>query len=154
MRKVLLASAALLLVGATSAFAADSATVTVSTTLAEWCELGDLSDIELSGNDLGDSGTSNFDITCNFEGAGNAPLTVTLSSLNGGVKSGDNIVDYTIAFETGSASASSTLTTALEVESTVTDPNVPEPKSFTATLLANVEIAGEYEDTVTVAVAP
>lgn len=154
MRKVLLASAALLLVGATSAFAADSATVTVSTTLAESCSLSEPSDIDLSSNNIGGTGTSNFDVTCNFEGEGQAPLTVTLTSQNGGVKSGSNVVDYTIDFEAGSASAFSTLTTPLAVTSSVGAANVAEPKSFTATLLADVVVAGEYEDIVTVAVAP
>lgn len=154
MRKVLLTSAALLLVGVTSAFADGTATVTVSTTLAESCDLSEPTDIILSSNDAGGTGTSNFDVTCNFEGSGEAPLTVTLSSLSGGVTNGSEIVDYTIAFESGSAPASSTTSLPLVVPSTVAAANVADPKSFTATLLADVEVAGEYEDTVTVAVAP
>ncbi|MDZ4865738.1 MAG: hypothetical protein SGI91_00310 [Alphaproteobacteria bacterium] len=153
MRKVLLASAALL-ISAGSALAAGSATVNVSTTLAESCSMTEPGDITLSSNAIGGTGSSSFDVSCNFVGTGTSPLNVTLTSQFGGVKSGATVVDYTIAFESGSASAFSTLTTPLVVPSSVVAANTAETKSFSATLLAPVVIAGSYNDVVTVAVSP
>lgn len=155
MRNLLLAAAALTVVGVGSALAAGGPLpVNISATLAESCSLTQPSDIGLTGTTAGTSGVSNFSVTCNFGGTGLTPMTVTFESDNGGVKSGANVVDYTIAFESTSGLASAAALAPLVAPSSSAGANVATPKSFTATLASDITIAGTYTDVVHVSVAP
>jgi len=159
MRRILLASTAFVLAGASAAFAVEppkSAQFTVTSTLAASCSIGTGESTEVVvGPAASVVGTGEFTTTCNFE---DADMTVSFVSDNGGVENGveDITVDYTIAYGGDDALASeATLATPFEVAA-ASGPvaGAAIDRSFTVTLVDDITVAGDYTDTLTVTVAP
>jgi len=155
MRTILLATVAFAFVGANTAMSAD---VVVSSTVAKACEFTDEpDDIELSGNAIGGTGSASFEFECNFGPAG-SPLSISFQSANGGMANPDDLGgprDYDIQYEatTAFAASSAELAPVLRDDSS-TGPGDTNTGSFTVTLTEALEVGGEYEDTLTVLLAP
>lgn len=161
MRKLLLSSAALALVGAGSALAADSASVQITATQAQSCTINDGG--TSSALDLGTTvdapiaGT--FSYQCNFVGA----PTLTFTSTSGGVTDGSNTYDYGIYLN--DAAPGSPPSTWLQASAstsgfpftgitTTTAPNTAVTPYFSVGLSEEITVAGSYADTLTIDIAP
>jgi opacity protein-like surface antigen len=146
MRKILLASAALALLGG-NAMAAD---VTVTTTVAQACSVSADPSVILPAN--GSSVVGAYSYQCNFTGS---TADLTWSSANGGVDAdgvgGDPAHDYTIATSLGGSGSASA---GLSETNVATTANTASPQTFTLALVAPIIVAGTYTDTLTVNIAP
>jgi len=160
MRKVLLASAALVLLGAPVAMAAGTQGVIVSATVTETCSLTDPNDVSFGTDPLvGATDSSSFDLECNFAGVGGNPilLSVSFSSFNGGLK---NVNDptargYEITYGTNAAfTAASAFAAPVPFADSVVAANTAESRGFDVELTEELPVAGGYTDTLTVAVVP
>lgn len=160
MRKLLLASAAIVVLGVPTAMAAGSHGVQVTATVTETCGLTAPNDVTFGEDpEVGASDTSTFDLECNFAGEGGnpIPLTVSFESANGGLSNpGDTEArDYTIAYQSGTPfTASSTQGTPEDIGDSVTAANTAEARTFVVTLADALPVAGAYSDTLTVSVVP
>lgn len=143
MRKVLLAGAALL---ATAGVAfAGSASVQVETEVPQVCGVQIAAGpVDLPFN--GDPVTHGFQYRCNYTG----DADVSFTSLYGGVSSdsGATAHNYSItsSLATGDAAAGATDTVAVVPGGVATD--------FTLALVDPIILAGSYEDTLTITIAP
>jgi hypothetical protein len=146
MRKILLASAALVLsAGSAMAVTDDDATVAIEASLAQDCDIT-IAETALSiGPTTGDADTSDVTTSCNYVGA----HAVSFSSLNGGVKNlAGDIVDYKVTFD----ALTHTTGDAGEFGS---DPTVTQgTKVLSVALAADLIVAGDYTDTLTITVTP
>jgi hypothetical protein len=161
MRILLLSSAAVALMGAGTALAADSASVQITATQAQSCTINDGG--TSSALDLGTTvdapiaGT--FSYQCNFVGS----PTLTFTSLSGGVTDATNTYDYGIYLNDAApasppsawlqASASTGGVPFTGITST-TAPNTAVTPFFSVGLSEAIDVAGSYSDTLTIDIAP
>jgi len=160
MRKLLLSTVALLAVGAaSSAFAADSAPIAISATLAQACKIdtGTTTSVVL----LADGSVSNptFTYECNFTGS----PTLNFTSANKGVQSSGEggLQPYGIYLNdnpvTGTPStwqqASATPQSYTGI-TTTSAPNTPKSPNFALGLDSPLTVAGVYTDTLTIDITP
>ena len=160
MRKLILSTAvALAAMTSSAAFAAGSAEVAVNASLAPSCS------IVSSSPSLTLVGTAavpgDFTYKCNFTGS----PSVSFTSANGGVKSTGtdaNTADYYIYLNdnAGTAGAGSARASTIGASNPFTDitkttaPNTNTTPSFSLALVSPLTVAGTYQDTLTISVAP
>jgi len=150
MRKVLLATAAFVVLGTGTALAAGSNPTTISATVLQNCTITDPADIDLSSSATGSSG---FDFTCNFGGSGTPlPLNIGFQSANGGLVNPDDATTrgYDITYNSVTFAASTSLVLQADTSSGAGNTN---SRTFDVTRVA-LPIAGLYSDVLTVSVAP
>jgi hypothetical protein len=157
MRNILLAGAALLATSgmAMAVVAPTSQSVGITASLAELCSITDPNDVSVPGTTIGStSAPSNFDFSCNFAGAGAAPvLQISFASANGGLKSGTEVVDYSITYGTSTITSAAAFAGAVPVAETTSAANAVNSRSFTVALTEDITVAGNYSDTVTVSIS-
>lgn len=161
MRTLVMSCAALALIGAGSALAADSASVQITATQAQSCTINDGG--TSTALDLGTTvdapiaGT--FSYQCNFVGS----PTLTFTSASGGVTDGSYTYDYGIYLnDTAPASPPSGWLQASAAQSgavynnitTTTAPNSAVTPYFSVGLSEAIDVAGSYADTLTIDIAP
>jgi hypothetical protein len=142
MRKLLLATAALAVLGGP----AMAATTTVTTTVPQSCTASIDPNVSLPAD--ASAVTGNFSYTCNFTGN---TADVTWKSTNGGVTDGATTHDYSITSSIGGSGVASIDHTESDVATTA---NVASPQTFTLQLLNPIIVAGTYTDTLAVTIAP
>ena len=160
MRKIILtAIAALAASASTSAFAAGSAAVNISSTLAKSCTITTPGTVvTLTGTD---ASTTTTTVTCNFTGTPQLSYT----SLNKGALSGETgadagKLDYYINFGGTSVSSTNLLASAANGGAGATFPgasgaaNAPVTSDLALGFKTAPSIAGTYTDTLTITVAP
>jgi spore coat protein U-like protein len=156
MRKLLLASTAIALATGV-ATAADSSGVQVSATVSAWCTMSDPDDVTFGTDpEVGDTDSAAFDFTCNFVGDGGegpGALTVTFASTNGGLKNVDDaeVRDYTVDYNSTGPVLASALAPYSETSASV---GLPNARSFEVELAEALPVAGAYDDTLTISIAP
>jgi hypothetical protein len=155
MRNILLVSTALVLASGV-AMAADSSSVNVSATVTASCTMTDPDDVSFGTDPLvGATDSASFDFTCNFTGdGGEGALEITFASLNGGLLNGDDaeVRDYSVNYNsTGAVLASALPNTESE---TSTGPGDLNGRSFEVKLEEALPVAGDYDDTLTISIAP
>jgi spore coat protein U-like protein len=161
MRNILLATAALAIVGTGTAMAAGPQTqgVQVTATVTASCSLTDPDDVSFGPDPLvGATDTSNFSFTCNFAGdGGEGALQIGIESDNGGLANPADGTDrsYTISYEGGTPfTAASAEGAPVLIPESSTTAGVAELRSFEVALAEALPVAGSYSDTLTVSVAP
>ena len=157
MRKIILSTvAAIAALTSTSAFAAGTASVNVSSTLAQSCSIStDGSTVTLTGTTAASTPVT---VTCNFTGT----PTIAYTSANKGVKGGEGgelVVDYLINY--GGTPAPGNLLASIAdggpaatFNANPVTPNSPNVASLSFALVAAPTVAGTYSDTLTLTVAP
>ncbi len=153
MRKILLAGAAML--ATTSlAMAADSANVELTSTVAKSCSITSGGDINVGTTIAPQAGT--FTTSCNFSAAN---LTISMQSEFGGLKNAVEgvTVPYDVAYDS-QTKASGTITAAALPAARAFTPQAAGGASvlrnFTVALQSALTVGGDYEDTLTISVAP
>jgi len=153
MRNILLAGAAML--ATTSlAMAAGSADVELTSTVTKSCGITSGGNIVVGTTTAAQPGT--FTTSCNFTAAN---LTISMQSEFGGLKNAaENVtVAYDVAYNS-QTKASSTITSAALPAARAFTPQAAGGASvlrnFTVALQAALTVGGDYEDTLTISVAP
>jgi hypothetical protein len=145
MRKVLLATAAFGLLGASQALAAE---VTITSSLEQSCTIDAFDDtIELDGITPVEA---SFTSTCNFSSAN---VDITFDSLNGALHNSVEDVDapYTLTYDSVDYTSAALEDGETVSEAAGTSPNV---RTYEVALDAALTIAGDYSDTLTITVVP
>jgi len=162
MRKLLLATSALALLGAGSALAAGSSQTQITATSQQTCQINAQSAVLDLGSVVDVPVAGSFVYQCNFVGA----PQFTFTSANGGVKTSENnggLANYGIYLnDTAPSTAPSAWLQASATTggaaftgiSTTTAPNAPVSPSFSVGLSQALPVAGAYSDTLTIAIAP
>lgn len=156
MRKVLLASTAVLLAGAASSHAANvniSASVTPSCTMTS-----PPGNIDFGVNPALDATlSSSFGVKCNFGGEGSPyDYDVNFVSANGGLLNtlDTTVRDYEIKYDGGAPFLASAAKPGPKTEAdTSSAPGATDTKTFDVKLINALPVAGSYNDIVTVTVS-
>lgn len=150
MRKLLLATAAIALVGVSSASAAPG-DVIINSFLAPDCSLIS-SDPSVSLGPTTAPQSVAFTTNCNFSAAN---LTVNFSSLNGGVKNAvENVTKtYTVTFNGETETSAAGLFHDVTLASGGTAGN-DIARSASLALTSALTVGGTYQDTLTISVSP
>lgn len=154
MRKLLLATVALAIVGAVPAMAGGSVNFNLASKLDRLCTIAATNTDLTVGPAASATAQGDFETTCNFE---NADLHLTLSSGNGGLLNDvEGVTElYNLTFDgvtyssTDLGGEGKTVTMASGAFA-----NYPIGRSFVVALQNDLTIAGDYADVVTVEVAP
>lgn len=146
MRKIFLASAALLL--SAGAASADSKGVTINSSLAKTCALSTIAPVTLNANATASSVP--FVHNCNFSVA---PVTVTFQSAAGAVVNSVESVtkDYNVTFNGVTNAASTIKVSAVQFGAPL---QASTATSFDVALVSALTVGGSYTDTLTISVTP
>jgi len=152
MRKLLLATTAFAFLGAGSAMAVDNTQLTIETFVEKACSAS-FDDIDLLvalPADSTQSVNTDFSFECNFTGE---TATVSFSSANLGVEDQTQSLgphNYAISSTLGgSGSAAAGYTTP----AAPTSANIADTETLTLQLLADIDVAGTYNDVLTITIA-
>ncbi|MCE9523490.1 MAG: hypothetical protein K8S25_13790 [Alphaproteobacteria bacterium] len=153
MRNLLLASAAVAIMGVGPAMAAGSDSVTVTTFLAQSCS------VSIPGTDValppggGLSLATSFSYQCNYGGEA-AVATVTYDSGYDGVSDDLGVTDHEYNIIPSFGSSGTSAAPLINAAAAVTAPNSPQNVSFQLSLVTPIIVAGTYTDTLTISIAP
>ena len=148
MRKLLLASAAIAVMGAGPAMALDSDTITIQSTLAQACQVDIANTTAVMPANGSPSALEAFSFECNFGGEG---ATLSFASTFGGVSNGFTTHVYNIVPSTGAPGTSAVTFPNFPL---IPLPNTPVNASFTVDLVNPILVAGTYSDTLTISITP
>jgi len=152
MRKVLLATAAFAFVGAGSAMAVDSTSLTIQTSVPKACSASfdeETGTVTLPA-DSGQSVSTDFSFVCNF---GGNTATVSFASTNLGVEDETQSLgphNYNMSSTLGGAG---TAATGYTTAAATTVANIGDTETLTLQLVEDIDVAGEYEDVLTITIA-
>jgi spore coat protein U-like protein len=162
MRKYLLITTGLALIGAGAALAADSGSVQITATQQDSCQIDSMSSSLDLGNVVDTPVVGDFQYRCTFVGS----PQLTFTSANGGVETSSNggaTADYGIYLNDAApssppstwlqASAATGGVTYTNITTTVA-PNTTVAPSFQVGLTQPLTVSGTYTDTLTVDIAP
>jgi len=158
MRRILLATAALAFGAGTAMAAGPDAEIAISADNPAECHITTYDAlVDLTGVAVDSYVEPNFEYQCNFVGS----PTLTFTSTNLGLQNGAYNSDYGIYLNdlaiSGSPSgwqqASDTPAPYTGITTTVT-PNVPVSPNFALGLSEALEVAGLYQDTLTISILP
>ena len=153
MRNILLAGTAML--ATTSlAMAAGSADVELTSTVAKSCSVTSGGNINVGTTTTAQPGT--FTTSCNFTAAN---LTISMQSEFGGLKNGIEgvTVPYDVAYNSqtkASGTITSLATAAARAFTAEPAGGASVLRNFTVALQTALSVGGDYEDTLTISVAP